>query len=270
MSTSVTASPKAVTIHTLKQLKDKNEKFACIALYDASMARLAEQAGVEAIIVGDSLGMTIQGHDTTVPVTLDQMVYHTAAVRRGNGHSLIIADLPFMAYATSEQAMTSATELMQAGANVVKLEGGAWLSETVKKLSERGIPVCAHLGLTPQSINKLGGYRVQGREETQAQEIIKDAEILQKSGASLLVLECIPSVLTYHIAEKIQLVTIGIGAGNTSDGQVLVINDMLGITAKPPKFAKNYLVGTDSIEDAINRFVLEVKAREFPTNVHEF
>ncbi|MFT6791721.1 MAG: 3-methyl-2-oxobutanoate hydroxymethyltransferase [Cellvibrionaceae bacterium] len=270
MSTIVTALEKAVTIHTLQKLKSASEKFACIALYDAPLAKLAEQSGVESIIVGDSLGMTIQGHGSTLPVTLDQMVYHTAAVRRGNSYSLLIADLPFMTYATVEQAMVSATQLMQAGANMVKLEGGAWLFETVSKLSERGIPVCVHLGLTPQSVNKLGGYRVQGRDKQQAESIVNDAKKLKASGASLLVLECIPSTLTQRISREVEIVTIGIGAGNASDGQVLVITDMLGITPKPPKFAKNYLVESGSVESAINRFVKEVKAGQFPTEQHGF
>ncbi len=270
MSTTVNALTKVVTINSLKALKAEGEKISCVALYDAQMAALAANAGVETIIVGDSLGMTVQGYDSTVPVTIEHMIYHTAAVSRGNRHSLIIADLPFMAYATIEQAMANATLLMQAGAHMIKIEGGSWLCATVTKLSERGIPVCCHLGLTPQSINKLGGYRIQGRDDQQAQQIISDVKALQEAGADLLVLECIPSSLTKVIAEQTQVITIGIGAGPATDGQVLVINDLLGMTQKPPKFSKNYLTGNHSIEAAMKAFVFEIKSGDFPTDKHCF
>ena len=270
MSTNNSAFEKAITLNTLKSLKNSEEKFSCVALYDATMATLAANAGVETIIVGDSLGMTIQGHDSTLPVVIEDMVYHTVAVRRGNQHSLIIADLPFMAYATPEQAMANASKLIQAGAYMVKLEGGEWLCDTVNKLSQRGIPVCGHLGLTPQSVNKFGGYRVQGRDEGQAEKILADAQALQQAGADLLVLECVPSTLSEKIAKETQIITIGIGAGPASDGQVLVINDMLGMTAKPPKFSKNYLLENDSIESAMKDFVNEIKNGEFPRPEHGF
>ncbi|MEO0442178.1 MAG: 3-methyl-2-oxobutanoate hydroxymethyltransferase, partial [Pseudomonadota bacterium] len=237
MSTTVTALTKAVTIHTLRQHQADNEKTACVALYDAAMATLAQDNGVELIIVGDSLGMTVQGHHSTLPVTIEHMVYHTAAVSRGNNHSMIIADLPFMSYSRPEQAMDNAALLMQAGAHRVKLEGGHYLAKTVKKLTQRGIPVCAHLGLTPQFINTFGGYRVQGREAEQAQQIIHDAKTLEDAGADLVVLECVPSSLSKAIIEQTNLFTIGIGAGPDTDSQVLVINDMIGTSPRPPKFS---------------------------------
>ncbi|WP_461482697.1 3-methyl-2-oxobutanoate hydroxymethyltransferase, partial [Porticoccus sp.] len=178
---------KTVTINTLRQLKAQGEKFPVITAYDASFAHLIEQVGIEVVLVGDSLGNVIQGQDSTVPVTMEQMAYHVSAVRRGNSKSLIVADLPFMAYATEEQAMMNSAELMQAGAHMVKLEGGAWLEHSVRLLSERGIPVCGHLGLTPQSVNKLGGYRVQGRDEQAAEIMLKDARLLERAGMDMLV-----------------------------------------------------------------------------------
>lgn len=264
------ALDKVVTLNTLAKLKDAGGKFSCVALYDAAMAAVAERSGVETIIIGDSLGMTVQGHSSTLPVTMNDMVYHTGAVRRGNRYSLLIADLPFMACATLEQAMANAARLMQAGANMVKIEGGDWLCETVQKLGELGIPVCCHLGLTPQSVNKLGGYRVQGRKQEQADIILKDALALQQAGADLLVLECVPTTLTRTIVDKTGLITIGIGAGADTDGQVLVINDLLGITPKAPKFSRNFLKGTDSIQQALTNFVNEVKSGTFPQQHHEF
>lgn len=270
MSTTVTALEKAITIHSLRTLKEKGEKFSCVALYDSAMATLAEKSGVETIIIGDSLGMTVQGHDSTLPVTIEHMVYHTAAVRRGNKRSLLIADLPFMSYATPEQAFNNAGLLMQAGAHMVKLEGGNWLCETVNRLSNCGIPVCAHLGLTPQSVNKFGGYRVQGRSEEQAEKILQDARALEGAGADLLVLECVPSNLAKTITEKTALKTIGIGAGADTDGQVLVINDLLGMTERAPKFSHNFLTESSSIQEAMQKFVEAVKGKEFPKEEHGF
>ena len=264
MSTTVNALKKAITVQTLRKYKAGNEKAACVALYDAPLAALAQNNGVELIIVGDSLGMTVQGHDSTLPVTIEHMVYHTAAVSRGNRRSMIIADMPFMSYSTPEQAMHNASLLMQAGAHRVKLEGGEWLCKTVKKLSQRGIPVCAHLGLTPQSVNKLGGYRVQGREPEQARQILNDAQALEAAGADLLVLECVPSSLTKTLHEQTNLFTIGIGAGPHADSQVLVINDMIGITAQPPKFSKDFLAVYGSVSGALAGFVAEVKSGQFP------
>jgi 3-methyl-2-oxobutanoate hydroxymethyltransferase len=198
------------------------------------------------------------------------MVYHTQAVNRGNDKSLIIADMPFMSYSTPEQAMANAGLLMQAGAHMVKMEGGEWLAATVSKLNNRGIPVCAHLGLTPQSVNKLGGYCVQGREQAQAEKIIQDAKILAAAGADCLVLECVPTELTKEIVKQVDIITIGIGAGADTDAQVLVVNDILGITPKPPKFCKNFLTESNSINEALTAYVTAVKSGEFPKIEHGF
>lgn len=265
-----TSLEKKVTINTLLKIKQRGEKFATIALYDAAMARIAQRCGCEIVLVGDSLGMTVQGHDSTLPVTLEQMAYHVAAVSRGNQRSLIVADLPFMSYATPDQALFSAAQLMQAGAHVVKIEGGEWLCETVRMLCERGIPVCAHLGLTPQSVNKFGGFLVQGRDKTQANQILKDSRALQEAGAELLVLECIPSELAKTVTQRLTIPTIGIGAGEQTDAQVLVINDLLGLTDKPPKFSKNFLLETNDVVSAMLKFVTDVKAGHFPEPQHTF
>ncbi len=265
-----TSLEKRITVSTLNKIKQRGEKFATIALYDAAMARIAQKCGCEIVLVGDSLGMTVQGHESTLPVTLEQMAYHVAAVCRGNQKSLIVADLPFMTYATPDQALFSAAQLTQAGAHVIKLEGGEWLCETVHMLGERGIPVCAHLGLTPQSVNKFGGYMVQGRDKNQANQILKDAKALQEAGAELLVLECVPSELAKAVTQRLTIPTIGIGAGDQTDAQVLVINDLLGLTDKPPKFSKNFLLETNDIASAVLKFVTDVKAGHFPEPQHAF
>ncbi|MDP1520307.1 3-methyl-2-oxobutanoate hydroxymethyltransferase [Porticoccus litoralis] len=261
---------KTVTIHTLRDLKSRGEKFPVITAYDASFSRLIEQVGIEVVLVGDSLGNVIQGQDSTVPVTMDDMAYHVSAVRRGNSKSLIIADLPFMAYASEEQAMMNAAELMQAGAHMVKLEGGAWLEHTVCLLAERGIPVCGHLGLTPQSVNKLGGYKVQGRDEQAAEMMLKDAKLLEQSGIDLLVLECVPAALAKQISEELSVPVIGIGAGADTDAQVLVIYDMLGLSPKVPKFSRNFLAETGSLEGALNAYAAAVRDGSFPGPEHGF
>ena len=270
MSTHASDSIISITLNTLRERQAKQEKLACIALYDAAMATLAANSGVEMVLVGDSLGMTVQGHDSTLPVTVEHMAYHTAAVKRGNQRSLLIADMPFMAYATPEQALSNAGLLMQAGAHMVKLEGGAWLSDTVAQLKRCGIPVCAHLGLTPQSVHAFGGYRVQGREQAQAQAIINDARALAAAGADMVVLECIPSALAAEISAATPMITIGIGAGSATDAQVLVVNDLLGITPKAPKFAKNFLANSPSIAAAMAGFVAAVKDQRFPGAEHSF
>ncbi|SMF21127.1 ketopantoate hydroxymethyltransferase [Alteromonadaceae bacterium Bs31] len=261
---------KKVSIKTLQALKTQTEKFVTVALYDAPMAAMAERCGVQAVLVGDSLGMTVLGHDSTIPVTMEQMIYHVEAVARGNKKSLIIGDLPFMSYATPEQAMTNASRIMRAGAHVVKLEGGAWLEQTIIMLSERGIPVCAHLGLTPQSVNKFGGFRVQGKNKAQASQILNDAKLLANAGADLLVLECVPPTLAKQITDKLSIPTIGIGAGADTDAQVLVINDILGLTEKPPKFSKNFLVEAADIPSALQKFVRDVREGTFPEEQHCF
>lgn len=255
---------QAITIHTLQKRKAEGKKFTCVALYDAPMAAMAEQTGVETVLVGDSLGMTVLGYDSTLPVTMEHMLYHVEAVARGNKKSLILGDMPFMSYATVDLAMHNAMRIMQAGAHMVKMEGGKWLVGTVKMLAERGIPVCAHLGLTPQSVNKLGGFKVQGRTNEQAHALLNDAQALAQAGADLLVLECVPSALGKKISESIDIPVIGIGAGKDTDAQVLVINDILGLTPKPPKFSKNFLAETGNIPDALTQYVGDVKNGAFP------
>ncbi len=259
---------KAVTTSTLRKMKADGERFITVALYDAPMAAMAQRCGVEVLLVGDSLGMTVLGYDSTIPVTMEQMIYHVEAVKRGNDKSLIMGDMPFMTYATPEQAMTNATRIMQAGAHMVKLEGGEWLAPTVKMLGERGVPVCAHLGLTPQSVNKLGGFKIQGKTESQADSILHDAKLLDEAGADLLVLECVPSDLARRVTEAVSMPVIGIGAGRDTDAQVLVINDILGLTEKPPKFSKNFLVEAGDIPSALNKYADDVKNQRFPADEH--
>ncbi len=261
---------KKVSILTLRKLKEENEKFVTVALYDAPMAAMAKRSGIEVVLVGDSLGMTVLGFDSTIPVTMEHMIYHVEAVSRGNDKSLIMGDLPFMSYATPELAIQNATRIMQAGAHVIKLEGGEWLCDTISRLVDRGIPVCAHIGLTPQSVNKFGGFRVQGRDEKSARKLIHDAKLLERAGADLLLLECVPASLAKTITEEIQIPTIGIGAGTDTDAQVLVINDILGLTPKPPKFSKNFLVETQDIPAALAKYVQDVKHGEFPAKEHIF
>ena len=259
-----------VTTNTLRQHKKNQQRFSCISLYDAQTAAVAEQQDIETVLVGDSLGMTVQGHSSTLPVTMEHMLYHTAAVARGNNFSLIIADMPFMSYSTPTQAMENAALLMQAGAHMVKLEGGAWLVDTVTQLTERGIPVCAHLGLTPQSVNKLGGYKVQGRDDQQAGIILQDAKTLAAAGADLLVLECVPTPLGKQVTDTLAIATIGIGAGKHTDAQVLVVNDLIGLTEKPPTFSKDFLNEAGSIPAAFKAFNDQVKSGEFPNESHSF
>lgn len=263
-STANSELTKAVTINKLHKLKSNREKFVVISLYDAHMAAMAQRCGVEVVLVGDSLGMTVLGYDSTIPVTMEHMIYHVEAVARGNKKSLIIGDLPFMTYATPEDALRNSMRIMQAGAQMVKLEGGEWLVDTVRMLSQRGIPVCGHLGLTPQSVNKFGGYRVQGREQAEADKMLEDAKLLAEAGADLLVLECVPAGLAAQITATIATPTIGIGAGRDTDAQVLVINDILGLTEQPPKFSKNFLLESNDIPGAMQKYVGDVKAGIFP------
>lgn len=268
--TSDTELTKPVTVLTLRKMKSEQVKFTTVALYDAPMAAMAKKSGVEVLLVGDSLGMTVLGYDSTIPVTMEQMIYHVEAVKRGNNKSLIMGDMPFMTYATPEDAMKNATRIMQAGAHMVKLEGGAWLAETVRMLCDRGIPVCAHIGLTPQSVNKLGGFRVQGRSDAQAAELLEDAIQLDQAGADLVVLECVPQELAKKVTESVSMPTIGIGAGRDTDAQVLVINDILGLTPQPPKFSKNFLLEAEDIPGALQKYVSDVKSGVFPTDDHIF
>ncbi|PAU86226.1 3-methyl-2-oxobutanoate hydroxymethyltransferase [Pseudomonas sp. WN033] len=261
-----------VTLTTLNKLKQSGEKIVSLTAYDALFAHLESTAGVEVILIGDSLGMVLQGHDSTLPVTVQDMAYHTRAVKRGNQGALIMADLPFMAYATVEQALSNSAVLMQAGAHVVKLEGAGWLAETITALVQRGVPVCAHMGLTPQTVNVLGGYKVQGKEEAQAKAMLADALALEAAGASMLLLECVPSALAAEISRSVQIPVIGIGAGSGTDGQVLVVHDMLGlsISGRLPRFVKNFMNGQPDVPAAIRAYVEAVKRVEFPAAEHEF
>ncbi len=261
-----------VTLTTLLELKQRGEKITMLTCYDATFAATACAAGVEILLIGDSLGMVLQGHDSTLPVTVADMAYHTAAVKRGNKGALILSDLPFMSTATLEQTYQSCAQLMQAGAHMVKLEGGAWLAESVRLLAERGIPACVHLGLTPQSVNVFGGYKVQGRGEQQAEKMLDDALALEQAGAALLLLECVPSELAARISRAVRIPVIGIGAGADTDGQVLVLHDMLGLSlsGRTPKFVRNFMQGQSSIADAISLYTRSVKDRSFPAAEHEF
>lgn len=261
---------KPITITTLAKMKRDRERFTVLTAYDASFAALLEAAGVEVILVGDSLGMVIQGQRTTVPVTMEEMIYHTRAVARGCQVALLMADMPFASYATVDQAVRNAARLMQeGGAQIVKLEGGDHLVETVRQLNRNGIPVCAHLGLLPQSVNKLGGYKVQGREETAAQRILDEALALQEAGADMALVECIPATLAARLTEALDIPLIGIGAGPNCDAQVLVCYDMLGITpGRRPKFSKNFLTGCDSLQAAVEAYVQAVKSGVFPGPDH--
>ena len=257
---------KSITLHRLRAMHSAGEKIAMLTCYDASFARLLDAAGVDVMLVGDSLGMVVQGFDSTLQVTLDTMVRHTESVARGNQHAWVVADLPFGSYqASPEQALHSAARLMQAGAHMVKLEGGGWTAPLVRLMSERGIPVCAHLGLTPQSVHALGGYRVQGRDDAAAELVRRHAQELAEAGAAMLVVELMPSALGLMLAQALPIPVIGIGAGADCGGQVLVLHDMLGITGgKLPRFVRNFMLEGGSVEDAVRRYVVAVKDGSFP------
>ena len=260
-----------VTISKLQEMRQAGEKIAVLTAYDASFTALMDQAGIDVILIGDSLGNVVQGESSTIPVTLEHMVYHTSCVAKGQESAFLIADMPFGSYSTPEQAMLNAAELMRAGAHMVKLEGGAWLAQTVKFLVERSVPVSAHLGLLPQSVHTIGGFKVQGKSTESAQMLINDAKILQEAGAQLLVLEAIPSELGKKVTDAIQIPTIGIGAGPDCSGQVLVMHDMLGaFPGRSPKFVKNFLSGQSSIEAAFKSYIQEVKTGKFPGPEHCF
>lgn len=260
-----------IRLSTLKQHKADGKKFVALTSYDASFAQISDEAGIEVLLVGDSLGNVIQGHDSTVPVTIDQMMYHVTAVARGNQNAMIMADMPYMTYTSETAALENATRLMQAGAHIVKLEGGAWLSPTIKRLAECGIPVCGHIGLLPQSVDKLGGYKVQGTDRSGADTLKRDAQALQEAGVDLMVMECIPSDLASEITAELNIPTIGIGAGAGTDAQVMVLHDILGLKTRPtPKFVKNFLAETDSVEAAISAYANAVRAGEFPATEHSY
>jgi 3-methyl-2-oxobutanoate hydroxymethyltransferase len=264
MSANTTRKP--VTLRRLQEMSRAGEKIAMLTCYDASFARALDEAGVDVLLVGDSLGMVIQGHPSTLPVSIDDMEYHTRCVTRGNANAWIIADLPFGSYQeSSEQAVRNAARLMKAGAHMVKLEGGGWTAPCVRALVERGIPVCAHLGFTPQSVHALGGYRIQGREDTAASTMRRHAQELADSGAGMLVLELTPSALAHQITAALSIPVIGIGAGARCSGQVLVLQDMLGITrGKQPRFVRNFSESGLSVDAAVRLYVSEVKGGRFP------
>ena len=265
------ANRAPITISNLQAMREAGEKIAVLTAYDASFASLMDQSGIDVILVGDSLGNIIQGQTSTIPVTIEQMVYHVSCAAKGNQSAFLIADMPFGTYSTPEQAMENAASLMRAGAHMVKLEGGSWLAETVRFLVERSVPVCAHLGLLPQSVHTLGGFKVQGKSTEAADLLVKDAQALEKAGAQLLVLEAIPSELGKRVTTSIKLPTIGIGAGPDCSGQVLVMHDMLGaFPGRSPKFVKNFLLGQESIEAAFKSYVQEVKTGKFPGPEHCF
>ena len=260
-----------ITTSTLLKMKQQGEKISTITAYDASFAKLFDQAGIHAILIGDSLGMVLQGEDDTLPVSIDAMAYHTRCVKRGVEDTLIISDMPFMSYATTEQTYKNAAKLMQAGASMIKMEGGSWLVDTIKGLTERGIPVCGHLGLTPQSVNVFGGFKVQGRQKEQADMIIEQAKELEQAGIQLLVLECVPASLGKAITQAVNIPTIGIGAGKDTDGQILVMHDALGISCSyMPKFSRNFLKDTGDIKKAIELYITEVSNGNFPGIDHIF
>jgi len=261
----------AVTLTTLKAMRERGEKIAVLTCYDASFARVLDAAEVDILLVGDSLGMVIQGHASTLPVRLAEMAYHTRCVAAGTERAFIMADLPFGSYQPStERAYTAAARLMAAGAHMVKLEGGAVMVDTVAFLTQRGIPVCAHVGLLPQSVNQLGGYKVQGREDAAAAQLLADARALEAAGASLLLMEMVPATLAKTVSGCLTIPTIGIGAGTDCAGQVLVLYDMLGVYPHAPRFSKNFLPGSGSIEAAVRAYVSAVKSGDFPSADHAF
>jgi 3-methyl-2-oxobutanoate hydroxymethyltransferase len=264
---------KPVTLHRLREMYAAGEKIAMLTCYDAAFARVLDDAGVDSVLVGDSLGMVLQGRASTLAVSIDEMVYHTGCVVRGNRTAWVIADMPFGSYQESaDVAMRHAVLLMQEGAQMVKLEGGGWTAPTVRFLVERGVPVCAHLGFTPQSVHALGGYRVQGRDEAAARTLRCQAEELAAAGAELLVLEMVPAALARDLTQTLSIPTIGIGAGVGCNGQVLVLHDMLGVTGgEPLRFVRNFLDGSASIAQAVRQYVADVKGGRFPDDaLHGF
>ncbi|NHZ91752.1 3-methyl-2-oxobutanoate hydroxymethyltransferase [Massilia sp. CCM 8733] len=262
---------KAVTIPSLNAMRASGAKITMLTCYDASFATLMDRCGVEVLLIGDSLGMVCNGHHSTLPVTVAEIVYHTAAVARGNKSAMVIADMPFGSYGTPEAAFNNAVQLMQAGAHMVKIEGGAWLAETVRFLTDRAIPVCAHLGLTPQSVHQLGGYKVQGKSIESAAQLKADSLALEAAGAALVLYEAIPSALGKELTEALKVPTIGIGAGPDCSGQVLVMHDILGVfPGRKARFVKNFMDGQTSIDAAVSAYVNAVKDGSFPALEHCF
>jgi 3-methyl-2-oxobutanoate hydroxymethyltransferase len=262
---------QAVTVPRLQQMRAANEPIAMLTCYDASFAALLDSAGVDVLLIGDSLGNVLQGQTTTLPVSIADIAYHTASVARGNRNALVVADLPFGSYGTPVDAFANSVKLMQAGAQMVKLEGGEWLAETVRFLVERSVPVCAHLGLTPQSVHAFGGFKVQGKTDAAAEQLKRDARALEAAGAQLVVLEAVPARLGAEVTQLLSIPTIGIGAGVDCSGQVLVLHDMLGVfPGKRPRFVKDFMAGQTSIQGAVQAYVRAVKERTFPGAEHTF
>jgi 3-methyl-2-oxobutanoate hydroxymethyltransferase len=261
-----------ITLATLQKMAQEGSRIAMLTCYDASFAAVLEAAGVDSLLIGDSLGNVLQGHESTLPVTLRDMVYHTQCVARGSKRAFIIGDMPFATFQVSPQdAFHNAAELMAAGAHMVKIEGGRPMLDTIEFLTDRGVPVCGHLGLTPQSVHALGGYRVQGRGEDAGQQLLKEAKLLEQAGAGMIVLEAIPAALAAAVTEALKVPTIGIGAGVDCAGQVLVLHDMLDVyPGRKAKFVKNFMRTTGTIQGAIELYVKEVKARTFPGPEHSF
>ncbi len=261
-----------ITQTTLQKMVENNEKFTVLTCYDATFATILENAGIDALLVGDSLGNVLHGENTTLSVTLNDMIYHTRCVARGSRKAFIIADMPFGSYQVSpEQAFENASKILAAGAHMVKIEGGQIMADTIQFLTQRGIPVCAHIGLTPQSIHQLGGYKLQGNSEKSAKQLLNDAKLLEKSGASLLVMEVVPAKLAKKITQALSIPTIGIGAGANCAAQVLVLHDMLGLAqGKKPRFVKDFMADAKSIQEAIANYVTAVKSGQFPGKEHEF
>ena len=264
-------SRSAVTVPKLQAMRDAGEKIAMLTCYDASFAALLDRAGVDTMLIGDSLGNVLQGQSTTLPVKLEEIAYHTACVARVKPSALIVADLPFGTYGTPADAFANSVKLMQAGAQMVKLEGGEWLADTVRFLVERSIPVCAHVGLTPQSVHAFGGFKVQGKTEAAASQLLRDSRAVQDAGAQLIVIEAIPTLLAAEVTKQLRIPTIGIGAGVECSGQVLVLHDMLGIfPGKRPRFVKDFMQGQPSILAAVEAYVRAVKDSTFPGPEHTF
>lgn len=263
---------KAVNLIDLKSRRASGDRIVMLTCYDASFTRMLDDCGVDVLLIGDSLGMVLQGHSSTLPVTMDQMAYHTECVARAKPKAWILADMPFGSYQESPaQAYANAARLIAAGAQMVKIEGGGWLAPTVEFLTQRGISVCAHLGLTPQSVHQLGGYRVQGRDQSAADQLIADAKLLEASGADMVLVELIPTPVGARLTESLKVPTIGIGAGPHMTGQVLVLHDILDVTpGKKARFAKNYMRGAGSIREAVSRYVQEVKSGAYPGPEHGF
>ncbi|PAY02936.1 3-methyl-2-oxobutanoate hydroxymethyltransferase [Pseudoalteromonas sp. HM-SA03] len=260
-----------ISVSTLAKMKREGTKITALTAYDASFAKLFHDNGVDVILVGDSLGMVLQGGEDTLAVTTDDIAYHTRCVRAGSKELFVIADMPFMSYSEPQSACQNAATLMRSGANMVKLEGGEWLYDSIALLTQQGIPVCGHLGLTPQSVHVFGGFKIQGREEAQAQKMIADAQALERAGAQMIVIECVPSALAKRITDAVAIPVIGIGAGKETDGQILVMHDLVGISAGYiPKFSKNFLLETGNMPEAVKKFCADVQSGEFPGPDHEF